>query len=180
MPNTAVGSLAAITVSSIWDAEFYIANSGASQKIAHKDLADLIPVDLSMDLILTSVYSVPENSDWNTIPFDTASRDPNGYFNAASAGLWTIDFTGAARMYGVIRCNSHGTDGADFRTYKNGAQFVGGFCWGKMNLSGDVQTMNETHVFTVASGDYFEVKAYGRTCSVLASSHIVFEPVYAW
>lgn len=170
MPNSFVSSLPALSLSSVTNAEFYMASSGTNRKTTISNLQAVIPGDQSTDLTLTTAH-VTVSSARTTLPFDVASRDPRGMFNAASAGLVQVDFTGWAKVYCSIHVSSDAIDNFDIELRKNGNTFFGGLYYSRGSWTGKNDLSMDSHVFTVTSGDYLEMQYFtGTSMTIVATT----------
>lgn len=158
MPNSFMSSLSALDISSVTDSRsilMYGAWNGASKLLDLATFSNIIGENLST-FIVRSSNPTTTASVFTIVPYDYVVRDPFGLYDANSVGTFYANFNGYARInYGITGGAIH--DSNKSAVFKNGALFRGG---GPRSYN-DAWTIDgswSTHVFTVTSGDYFDIR----------------------
>lgn len=184
MANSFVDSLPAIDPASLYYADIYVATSNTSYKIPWKHFLGWADKNQDTVLVLSGQTTTAGTSTFNTVLFDVVSADPRGWYNAASKGLIQVDYDGTMRVTFSLKVNSDAQDGCYYTLFKNGSTFFGGTAYVAEHITGNLGPCNGSHVFTVTSGDYLELKYSNLNTPTFVNtpepSYIWFQPVSEW
>lgn len=191
MSNSFLNSFDFLQLSSVTNTEslgFFMASSGASRYTSLGQLEEMVDQRYATELTLGADHVIVARS-YQILPYDVASRDPFGLFDSNSVGLLTSNFNGLARINMCISVESNAGDNFSFFTCKNGFPLPGGIHISATYPSGKPRGVWTSHVFTVTSGDFFDIRCYISSAAVTSVSiigstdnftHLDFQPMAIW